>query len=151
MFISVVFTQLLPRTPNHFPLPRHWTRDRDFRPATAPLDPRPRHWTRNRDFGPATREPRLLVKLCCDTPHGRHSRRSACLGLHVLRAYCKFESKQANSITLSLGDAKITRNTYLAVTLAKLGFLVTLKINYSIIISNKKKINIQDILDTINI
>ena len=43
MFISVVFTQLLPRTPNHFPLPRHWTRDRDF--------------------GPATRDPRLLVKL----------------------------------------------------------------------------------------
>ena len=42
MFISVVFTQLLPRTPNHFPLPRHWTRDRDFGPATATLDPRPR-------------------------------------------------------------------------------------------------------------
>ena len=41
--MSVVFTQLLPRTPNHFPLPRHWTRDRDF--------------------GPAPRDPRLLVKL----------------------------------------------------------------------------------------
>ena len=43
MFISVVFTQLLPRTPNHFPLSRHWTRDRDF--------------------GPAIRDPRPLVKL----------------------------------------------------------------------------------------
>ena len=61
-FISLVFTQL-PRTPNHFPLPRHWTRDRDFGPATATLNPRPRHWTRDRDFGPATRDPRLLVKL----------------------------------------------------------------------------------------
>ena len=54
VFMSVVFTQLLPRTPNHYPLPRHWTRDRDFRPATATLDPRPRLWTR---------DPRLLVKL----------------------------------------------------------------------------------------
>ena len=35
------------------PRPRHWTRDRDFGPATATLDPRP-----------ATRDPRLLVKLC---------------------------------------------------------------------------------------
>ena len=50
-FISLVFTQL-PRTPNHFPLPRHWTRDRDFGPATATLDPRPRLWTR--DPRPAT-------------------------------------------------------------------------------------------------
>ena len=64
MFISVVFTQLLPRTPNHFPLPRHWTRDRDIGPATATLDPRPRLWSRDCDFGPATRDPRLLVKLC---------------------------------------------------------------------------------------
>ena len=54
VFISVVFTQLLPRTPNHFPLPRLWTRDRDIGPATATLDPRPRHWTRDRDIGPAT-------------------------------------------------------------------------------------------------
>ena len=53
-----------------FPLPRHWTRDRDIGPATATLHPRPRHWTRDRDFGlatrdigPATRDPRLLVKL----------------------------------------------------------------------------------------
>ena len=37
-----------------FPCPRHWTRDRDFGPATATLDPRPRLWTRDRDFGPAT-------------------------------------------------------------------------------------------------
>ena len=36
---------------------------RDIGPATATLDPRPRHWTRDRDFGPATRDPRLLVKL----------------------------------------------------------------------------------------
>ena len=49
---------------NHFPLPRHWTRDRDIGPATATLDPRPRLWTRDRDIGPATRDPRLLVKLC---------------------------------------------------------------------------------------
>ena len=63
MFISVVFTQLLPRNPNHFPLPRHWTGDRDFGPATATLDPPPRLWTRDRDFGPATRDPRLLVRL----------------------------------------------------------------------------------------
>ena len=39
---------------NHFPLPRPWTRDRDFGPATATLDPRPRPWTRDRDLGPAT-------------------------------------------------------------------------------------------------
>ena len=52
-FISLVFTQL-PRTPNHFPLRRHWTRDRDFGLATATLDPRPRLWTRDRDIGPAT-------------------------------------------------------------------------------------------------
>ena len=52
VFISVVFTLLLPRTPNHFPLPRHWTRDRDNGPATATLDPRPRLWTR--DPRPAT-------------------------------------------------------------------------------------------------
>ena len=38
--------------------------------------------------------------LCCDTARGRHSRRLACLRSHVLRAYCNFESKQANSITL---------------------------------------------------
>ena len=46
--------------------------------------------------------------LCCQTPRGRHSRRLACqepMGLfnlrsHVLRAYCNFELKQANSITL---------------------------------------------------
>ena len=38
--------------------------------------------------------------LCCDTPHSRHSRRLACLLSHVLCAYCNFESKQANSITL---------------------------------------------------
>ena len=38
--------------------------------------------------------------LCCDTPRDRHSRRLACLLSHVLRAYCNFESKQANSITL---------------------------------------------------
>ena len=38
--------------------------------------------------------------LCCDTPRGRHSRRLACLRSHVLCAYCNFESKQANSITL---------------------------------------------------
>ena len=31
---------------------------------------------------------------------GRHSRRLACLHLHVLCAYCNFESKQAISITL---------------------------------------------------
>ena len=61
-FISLVFTQL-PRTPNHFPLPRHWTHDRDIGPATATLDPRPRLWTLDRDCGPATRDPRLLVKL----------------------------------------------------------------------------------------
>ena len=29
-----------------------------------------------------------------------HSRRLACIRSHVLRAYCNFESKQANSITL---------------------------------------------------
>ena len=40
------------RTPNHFPLPRHCTRDCDFRPATATLDPRSRLWTR--DPRPAT-------------------------------------------------------------------------------------------------
>ena len=75
-FISLVFTQL-PRTPNHFPLPRHWTRDRDIGPATATLDPDrdcgpatrdPRPATRDprpatRDPRPATRDPRLLVKL----------------------------------------------------------------------------------------
>ena len=61
-FISLVFTQL-PRTPNHFPLPRHWTRDRDFGPATATLDPRARLWTR---------DPRLLVKLY--PGHWRHMR-----------------------------------------------------------------------------
>ena len=38
--------------------------------------------------------------LCCDTARGRHSRRLSCLSSHVLRAYCNFESKQANSITL---------------------------------------------------
>ena len=59
VFISVVCTQLSPRTPNNFPLPRHWTRDRDFGPATATLDPRPRLWTRDprlwtRDPRPAT-------------------------------------------------------------------------------------------------
>ena len=32
--------------------------------------------------------------------NARHSRRLACLHSHVLRAYCNFESKQANSITL---------------------------------------------------
>ena len=89
--MSVVFTQL-PQTPNHFPLPRHWTRDRDFGPATATLDPRPRHWTRDRDigpatatldprprhwtrdrdFGPATRDPRLLVKLNWKKPYDKH-------------------------------------------------------------------------------
>ena len=37
--------------------------------------------------------------LCCDTARRRHSRRSACLRSHVLRAYCNCESKQANSIT----------------------------------------------------
>ena len=31
---------------------------------------------------------------------GRYSRRLACLQLHVFRAYCNFESKQGNSITL---------------------------------------------------
>ena len=35
---------------------------KSFSPA-ATLDPLPRHWTRDRDFGPATRDPRLLVKL----------------------------------------------------------------------------------------
>ena len=66
VFILVVFTRLLPRTPNHFPLPRHWTCDRDFGPATATLDPRPRLWTH--DPRPATisqtplfRERTLLV------------------------------------------------------------------------------------------
>ena len=53
------------RTPNHFPLPRHCTRDRDFGPATATLDPRSRLWTR--DPRPATRDPRLLVKLAKST------------------------------------------------------------------------------------
>ena len=43
---------------------------RDIRPATASLDPRPRHWTRDRDFGPATRDPRLLVKLQRDLGEG---------------------------------------------------------------------------------
>ena len=38
--------------------------------ATATLDPRPRHWTRDRDFGPATRDPRLLVKLQRDLGEG---------------------------------------------------------------------------------
>ena len=37
---------------------------------------------------------------CCNTARGSHSRRLACLRSHVLRAYCNFESKQANSITL---------------------------------------------------
>ena len=37
--------------------------------------------------------------LCCDTARSRHSRRSACLRSHVLRAYCNCESKEANSIT----------------------------------------------------
>ena len=46
------------RTPNHFPLPRHCTRDCNFRPATATLDPRSRLWTR---------DPRLLVKLAKST------------------------------------------------------------------------------------
>ena len=54
-FISLVFTQL-PRTPNHFPLPRLWTCDRDIRPATAT----------------ATVDPRLLVKLY--PGHWRHMR-----------------------------------------------------------------------------
>ena len=34
------------------------------------------------------------------TQRGRHSRHLACLRSHVLRAYCNFESKHANSITL---------------------------------------------------
>ena len=43
--------------------------------------------------------------VCCalsvrDTVRGRHSRLLPCSRSHVLRAYCKFESKQANSITL---------------------------------------------------
>ena len=38
--------------------------------------------------------------LCCDSARGRHSRRLACSRSHVLRAYCNFESKQANSTTL---------------------------------------------------
>ena len=38
--------------------------------------------------------------LCTSRSRGRHSRRLACLRSHVLRAYCNFESKQANSITL---------------------------------------------------
>ena len=42
--------------------------------------------------------------LCCDTARGRHLRCLACLRSHVLRAYCNFESKEANSITL-YGDA----------------------------------------------
>ena len=50
---------------NHFPLPRHWTRDRDIGPATATLDPRPRHWTR--DPRPATfsqtRKERVKAKV----------------------------------------------------------------------------------------
>ena len=39
-------------------------------------------------------------KCCggCDRAHGRHSRLLACVRSHVLRAYCNFESKQANSI-----------------------------------------------------
>ena len=39
-------------------------------------------------------------KCCgvCDREHCRHSRLLACLRSHVLRAYCNFESKQANSI-----------------------------------------------------
>ena len=40
-------------------------------------------------------------KCCVVTERGRHSRCLACLRLHVLRAYCNFESKQASSITLS--------------------------------------------------
>ena len=39
-------------------------------------------------------------KCCVVTVRGRHSRRFASLRSHVLRAYCNFESKQAN-----LGDA----------------------------------------------
>ena len=39
------------------------------------------------------------TKVNADTARGRHSRRLACLRSHVLRAYCNFESKQANSIT----------------------------------------------------
>ena len=37
---------------------------------------------------------------CASRSRGRHSRRLARLRLHVLRAYCNFESKQAISITL---------------------------------------------------
>ena len=39
-------------------------------------------------------------KCCggCDRAYGRHSRLLACLRSHVLRAYCNFKSKQANSI-----------------------------------------------------
>ena len=39
------------------------------------------------------------TKVNADTARGRHSRRLACLRSHVLRAYCNFESKQANLIT----------------------------------------------------
>ena len=46
------------------------------------------------DFFPACFLP------CASRSRGRHSRRLACLRLHVLRAYCNFESKQAISITL---------------------------------------------------
>ena len=43
--------------------------------------------------------------LCGDTARGRHLCRLACIRSHVLSAYCNFESKQANPITLF--DAQI--------------------------------------------
>ena len=39
--------------------------------------------------------------MCRDNEtRGRYSCRLACLHLHVVRAYCNFESKQVHSITL---------------------------------------------------
>ena len=43
--------------------------------------------------------------LCGDTARGRHLCRLGCIRSHVLSAYCNFESKQANPITLF--DAQI--------------------------------------------
>ena len=50
---------------------------------------------------PASRAFFLVCFLpCTRCSCGRHSRRLACLHLHVLCAYCNFESKQAISVTL---------------------------------------------------
>ena len=51
-------------------------------------------------------------KCCVVTTRGTHSRRLACLRPHVLRAYCNFKSKQANSITLFVRRPSNQYNLY---------------------------------------